>query len=270
MLKKTIAAGSAICLLSTLTIGFPLFSYAKCGLDWLKTSASEAVPLEWEIKRARQMIAELKPEIEDNAHRIAREKVQISKLKKQHAEASEGLAEGRDQIERLTNDLKQGSDQYTYAGTTYTSVQVKSDLASRFKRLKTKTETADKLNQILKARETSLKTTQDRMSSMMLAKRQLEVEIENLQARLGALRVAETNGNVKLDDSHLARTRDLLDEIAIRIDVHEESLAVDSEYFDQIDLDEPTDDYLLDEVAEFLHESVKESHSGSLVAIQLD
>ena len=73
-----------------------------------------------------------------------------------------------------------------------------------------------------------------------------------------------------MDDSHLARTRDLLDEIAIRIDVHEESLAVDSEYFDQIDLDEPTDDYLLDEVAEFLDESVNESHPGSLVAIQLD
>ena len=83
MIKKMMMAGGAIALLSSLTFGVPLFSYARCGVSWLQESAGDAMPLEWELKRARQMIADLKPEIEVNAKRIAREKVDFGKLEKQ-------------------------------------------------------------------------------------------------------------------------------------------------------------------------------------------
>ena len=73
MIKKMLIASGAVFLLSTFTVGLPLWSYARCGLDWLSTSANEVLPLEWEIKRARQMIADLKPEIDQNAREIARE-----------------------------------------------------------------------------------------------------------------------------------------------------------------------------------------------------
>ena len=83
MIKKMMMAGGALALLSSLTFGLPLFSYARCGVSWLQESANDAMPLEWELKRARQMIADLKPEIEVNAKRIAREKVDFAKLEKQ-------------------------------------------------------------------------------------------------------------------------------------------------------------------------------------------
>ena len=105
---------------------------------------------------------------------------------------------------------------------------------------------------------------------MMDVKRQLEVEVENLEARLGALRVAETTTGLSLDDSQLQRTRDLLDDIAIRLDVHEESITIETEYFDQIDLSETAEQDLLDEVAEYLELSSEQSDAESLVAIQLD
>ena len=105
---------------------------------------------------------------------------------------------------------------------------------------------------------------------MMDVKRQLEVEVENLEARLGALRVAETATGLSLDDSQLQRTRDLLDDIAIRLDVHEESITIETEYFDQIDLSETAEQDLLDEVAEYLELSSEQSDAESLVAIQLD
>ena len=99
--------------------------------------------------------------------------------------------------------------------------------------------------------------------------RELEVEVENLQARVGALRVAQTSSQLNLDDSQLARTRDLLDEIATRIDVEEETMSVDAEYFSEIDLDEPSDDNLLDDISSYF-EGSPEQKSGSLVAIQLN
>ena len=269
MLKKLIYTGGAMALLSSMTFGTPLFSYAKCGASWLKQSASDSMPLEWELKRARQMIADLKPEIENNAKRIAREKVDVAQLKGQLGDTKERLAKTQVDIQRLSDDLRGEKDYYTYAGRTYTSTQVKSDLGNRFKRFKTRQATAKKLEQMLSAREQSLNATHARMDAMLGAKRQLEVEVENLQARLGALRVAQTTSELNLDDSQLARTRDLLDEIATRIDVEEETMSVDVEYFGEIDLNEPSEEDLLDEITTYFTRPVSEN-SEALVSIQLN
>ena len=267
MLRKMLLAGGAVTLLSGMTFGTPLFSYARCGVNWLRSSASDAMPIEWELKRARQMIADLRPEIESNAKRIASEKIQVARLESQLDDTDTRLAKTQSDIERLSEDLKRSSDVYTYGGRTYTSAQVKSDLGNRFKRFKTRKETAEKLEQMLSARKSSLKAAHERMDAMLSAKRQLEVEVENLQARLAALRVAQTSSQLSLDDSTLSQTRGLLDEIATRIDVAEETMAVDVEYFGEIDLDEPTDETLLDEISAYFGD---QNESESLVAIQLD
>ena len=62
MLKKMILAGGALALLSGVTVATPMLSYTRCGVSWLRDSAGDTVPVEWELKRARQMIADLKPE----------------------------------------------------------------------------------------------------------------------------------------------------------------------------------------------------------------
>ena len=269
MIRKMALTGGALALLSSVTLGVPLFSYARCGVDWLRSSASDSMPVEWELKRARQMIADLKPEIESNAKRIAREKVDVARLQKQRDETDERLAKTQSDIERLSDDLRSENEYYTYGGRTYTSAQVKNDLANRFKRFKTRRATSEKLEQMLSAREASLRAGQERMEAMLSAKRQLEVEVENLQARLGALRVAQTSSQLNLDDSHLARTRELLDEIATRIDVEEETTKVDVEYFGEIDLDEPSEENLLDDISAYFDET-SPSAAGSLVAITLE
>lgn len=270
MLKKAMLTGGVVALLSSVTLGVPLFSYARCGVDWLRSSANEAMPVEWELKRARQMIADLRPEIQNNAKRIAHEKVEVARLEKQLQDSDERLAKAQSDITRLTADLESENQYYTYAGRTYTSAQVKNDLANRFKRFKTRRATADKLEQMLTARQSSLRAANERMDAMLDAKRQLEVEVENLQARLGALRVAQTSSQLNLDDSQLSKTRELLDEIATRIDVEEEAVKVDVEYFGEIDLDEPTEEALLDEISSYFQESHQSPAAGSLVSIQLD
>lgn len=270
MFKKMILAGGAVALLSTAALGVPLWSYARCGASWLSESASDSVPLEWELKRARQMISDLRPEIEGNAERIAREKVEVARLESQLSDTEERLAKTQSDIERLSEDLRSGEGTYSYAGRTYTSAQVKSDLGNRFKRFKTRKETAEKLRQMLAARQASLDAAHERMDAMLSAKRQLEVEVENLQARVSALRVAQTSSKLSLDDSQLAHTRELLDDIATRIDVAEETMAVDAEYFGQIDLDEPQEENLLDEISAYFEADGAQPEAESVVSIQLD
>jgi len=268
MLRKLFMAGTALTLLSGLTLATPIGSYARCGWNYLTDSASESVPLEWELKRARQMIVDLQPEIQDNARRIAREKIEVVKLERQLGDTDQRLAKAQDEIQRLTDDLREDSPNYSYGGKTYTSVQVKSDLSNRFKRFKTRQQTSDKLQDMLSARQASLRAASERMEAMLDARRQLEVEVENLQARVGALRVAQTSSQLHLDDSALSRSRELLDEIATRIDIEEETMKVDVEYFGEIDLDEPSDENLLEDITAYMN-GVNGSQDDALVSIDL-
>lgn len=263
MIRKMLFAGGAVTLLSSLAVGVPIWSYARFGTDWLTQSAEDMVPLEWELQRARTMIQDLKPEIEGNARRIAREKVEVARLERQMEGTSQRLAESESHIQRLAEDLKQDHSSYRYAGKTYTSAQVESDLANRFKRFKVRQQTADKLGQMLSAREASLAAAQERMEAMLNAKSQLEVEVENLQARLGSLRVAQTSSEMSLDDSQLARTRELLRDIETRIDVEEETMSVDVEYFGEIDLDAPQDGDLLNEISSYFGEGASYFGEGT-------
>jgi chromosome segregation ATPase len=272
MLRKMVLVAGAITVVSGVSLLTPLWSYGRVASSWMKQSASDAVPLEWEIKRARQMIGDLEPEIAKNAKQIAREKVELSRLQRQAKQCGESLEKTQNEIERLSADLRSGHSQYTYAGQTYTSAEVRNDLSGRFNRFKTRSETHLKLQQMVAAREASLRSAGKRMDAMLAAKSQLEVEIENLQARVSSLRVAQTASELNLDDSHLARTRELIDDIASRLEVEEETATADTRAIGEINLDEPSSEDLLDQISSYLHNSDKDVASGSrsVAAIVLD
>lgn len=265
MLKKMIVAGGALALLSSLSVGVPLWSYARCGISGVTTAASDAMPLEWELKRARQLIVDLEPEIQQNARRIAEEKIAVNHLTNELESTTDSLAKAKSNIARLNDDLSEGTHVYAYGGRTYTSAQVKADLTKRAKRYKTREQTSEKLNQMLTARQASLDAAHQQMDAMLGQKRQLEVEVENLQARLAALRVAQTNSSFSIDNSALSRTRELIDSIEARIDGEETTLSVQTEYVGEINLDEPSEADLDDLVSSILN-----GETEQLVAIQLD
>ena len=272
MLKKIVLGSGLLAILtSTGLIGVPVFSYARTGVSWMRQSAGDAMPLEWELKRARQMVADLDPEIDSAARQIALEKVHVARLEKQLAENRERLTKSESDIQRLRDDLEAQNVAYTYAGRTYTSAQVKTDLSQRFKRHKTRVATNEKLSQMLDARRSALESANQRLDAMLGSKRQIEVEVENLQARLASLRVSQTASELTVDDSQLSGTRQLLDDIAARIDVEEETMHVDAEYFGGINLDETNDEDLMGEIAQYFDSPKIDQPEGSeLASIQLD
>lgn len=251
MIRKLFFAASGTALLIGIAMGTGAWSYGRLVTEKLTRTAKDRVPMEWEIDRARQMIQGLEPEIAENARRIAREKIATARLGRQVEQSTEQLADLQRNIERLTDDLRGGEQSFAYAGKTYTATQVRDDLSARWKRFRTQRETLDKLEQQREARQASLAAANERMDAMLSAKRQLEVEVENLQARLAALRAAQTSSQLNLDDSQLSRTRQLLDDIQARIDVEEEVIAVDSDYFSEIPLDRTTTEDLLNEISSY-------------------
>jgi phage shock protein A len=96
-----------------------------------------------------------------------------------------------------------------------------------------------------------LAAAQDTLKAMRQAQADLEVKVENLEARLEMIEVAKASSSVSIDDSRLARVRGLIDEIGTRVEVAEKLVNADVEYPDQIRLDEPKTQDILEEVTDY-------------------
>lgn len=251
MLKKLTLLGVIGVLSAVGIVGTGAMSYIRTGVHAAHESVQDNVPVEWQIKRARQMISDLKPEIVKNMQVVAREEVEVKKLGEQIEQKEELLSKSADEIMRLKGDLESGSVRFVYAKRSYTADQVKEDLSHRFKQFKVHEATTEKLQQILHARENNLSAARLKLDGMLAAKRELEVEIENLNARLTMVAVAQTSSPVSIDDSHLSSTRQLLDEISTKIDVAERLVASEGALEGAIQLDDPTSPELLDEIAQY-------------------
>ncbi len=251
MIKKVLVSGTVLALLSGLFFGRDAVSYVSTSVGWVKDTVKDSVPIEFEIQRARNMIRDLDPEIARNMHLIAAEETQVVSLRDEMAASAKQLDKDRRDVVRLKNDLENGGSQFVYAGVSYSQKQVETDLSRRFERFKVREATVEKLQKILTARDVGLVAANEKLKAMQSAKRQLEVEVENLKARLEMVKVAESTSNFSFDDSKLARTRQAIKDIKARIDVAEKMANANVNLPDQITLEESESRNITDEVAKY-------------------
>ena len=236
MLRKSAVVAAGALLLAGLLYGR---SHVATAVGLAQQTFEDSVPVTFELKRAREEIRRLQPEIERNMHAIAEVEVEVAKLERQVLKAEERLASDRDDIMRLKEDLDSGSEQFVYAGRTYTATQVKLDLTRRFDQFKTQEATIVSKKKQLDAKQRMMLAARDKLEGMLAAKSQLEVDVENLDARLKMVEVAQTTSDFNFDDSKLSKTKELVDQVRTRIEVAEKLVNADLEYYDRIPLDDP-------------------------------
>jgi chromosome segregation ATPase len=243
-------------------------SYIRTSAGWVKDSVKSSVPVEFEIERARQMVKNLIPDIRRNMHVIAQEEVEVERLDKQITQTSTTLDKDRTEILRLKTDLATVQPVYQYAGRSYTVTQVKVDLANRFERYKTHEATLASLRDIQAARRKSLDAARQKLEGMLVAKRQLEVDVENLEARFKMVEVAQTTCDFNIDDSQLGRVKDLIAEVRTRLNVAERLVNTQGELNEEIPLTAPQSDNIIDQITEYFGveqdgAKVVESHTSA-------
>lgn len=230
MIKRTMFVGSAALLAGVLFFGRDVFSYMGTSVGWVKESVKNSVPVEFEIERARKMVKDLVPDIRKNMHLVAKEEVEVERLTKQIAENERRLDTERVELMRLKNDVASGQESIQYAGMKYTAGQVKVELVNRFDRFKLQDATLTSLRDMHQVRQRSLEAAKQKLEGMLVAKRQLGVEVENLEARLKMLEARQTTSNYKFDDSRLSRAKELIGDLRSRLSVEERVADVEGTY----------------------------------------
>jgi hypothetical protein len=252
MLKRVIWAGTGATVLNMLLFGGrEAVSYVRTSAGWVKDSVKNNVPIEFEIERARRMVKDLVPDIRKNMQVIATEEVEVEQLAKKIAHAEDRLSKERTELMTLKDDLATNKCVYRYAGRSYSPDQVKIDLANRFERYKTNDATLGSLRDMHLARQRSLDAARQKLDGMLAARRQLEVDVEQLEARLKMVEAAQTTSDYAFDDTQLSRAKDLVTNLRTRLEVAEKLVDAETQFRDEIPVSEPAPENIADEIAEY-------------------
>jgi phage shock protein A len=250
MIRKMLIVGGGAALVGLVLVGRDAFSYLRTSAGYVTDAVQESVPIEFQIDRARGMVQDLVPEVRKNMHVIAKEEVEVQRLDEQIAATETRLGKEKEQLLRLKADAVSGQTAFQYAGRSYTVGEVRTDLASRFDRYKTGEATLASLKDICTARQKSLAAARQKLEGMLASKRQLQVEVENLEARLQMIAAAKATSDYQFDDSRLGRVKELVSNLRNRLEVAERLVNAEVYYHDEIPLDKTTPENIVEQVTE--------------------
>ncbi len=251
MVKRVLFSAIGLVALGVFFFGRDALSYVGTSISKIKDSVKQSVPISFELDRAHKMVKDLTPDIQKNMHVIAQEEVEIDRLDQQIVDSDKKLESDKKDLLRLRSDATSAQVSFQYGGRTYTADQVKADLANRFERFKTNDATLASLKQIQQARQKSLEAARQKLEGMLAAKRQLEVDIENLEARQKMVEVAQTTSNYQFDDSSLGQVKELVSDLRSRVQVAEKMIGAESSLHDEIPLDAPSPANIADQVTDY-------------------
>ena len=79
----------------------------------------------------------------------------------------------------------------------------------------------------------------------------MEVDVENLEARLKMVEVAQTSSEINVDDSRLGRVKELITDLRTRLDVAERIVNAEGHYRGEIPMDDAKTENIVDEITEY-------------------
>ncbi len=218
--------------------GKDAISYVKSSARGVRTAVKDSVPIEFELRRARDMLEEIIPEMHANIRLIAQEEVEVAALKGEIAKNQEALKDEEHKIKTLRVALEQPRVQYSFAGRNYDRTEVKEDLAARFERFRESEVVLASRVKLLDTREKSLTAAMQMLEKTKSQKRILEDRIEALASQYRTLQAAATGTQFQVDTSKLAQTQKLITDIQKRLDVAERVLAHESKFVQSIPVNE--------------------------------
>lgn len=219
MLKKAIVGTVAAATVGTLMFGTDAVSYMTTGISEVRDAVRSEVPIEFELERARNEVEELVPEIHKSLHVIAEQQVEVENLKETIARKLASLENQEEAILALNEDLKSGDTQFVYASHRYTVNEVQRDLTERFNRFKVAEETVKAQQEILAHKEKALAAHSETLEGLLSSKKDLEVQLERLEAKMRTVEARKQICSLEIDDSKLAKAKSLIAEIDKKLDI---------------------------------------------------
>lgn len=212
-----------------LAFGTSAPSYVRTAFKGVRNSVKEGVPVEFEIRRAREEVANLEPAIKRNIAEIAQADVDVKDLSDEVAATKANLAKEKAKMLSLRERLDSGNFRLA-SGSTVTADEVKTELAGRLDSYKVAAKILENKEATLKAKQKSLEAAKVQLQQMAASKKQLMTKIDEIEARHKAIQVTKESRDFNFDDSALSSVKQTVSELAKRLDRESRIAEIEGKY----------------------------------------
>ncbi len=253
-IKRGIVGLVLFLIVGGILFGSELSSYVRSSAKMTQDKVKDAVPIEFELRRAQDLLEDILPEIHANIELIAKEEIEIAVLKKEIQEGEAAIAQQKQRVEKLRNALDKKQSTYTFGGRKYSQQDVTDELAAQFENYKEAELVFASKNKLYETREKSLRAAVQLLEKTKSQKRILASRIKSLEGQHRLLKASAVGTGIHVDNSKLAQTEKLLGQIKKRLDVAERVLAHESKFVQTIPIDQVSADQLVTQVDEYFQQ----------------
>jgi chromosome segregation ATPase len=248
LIKLGLLSAIGLTVAGGLVFGRELCSYVSSSARSVRTAVKDAVPVDFELRRARDLVDDIIPEMHACVRMIAQQEVEIAQLNKDIEQSRKQLDEERTRVAKLREALASPQSSFTFNGFSWSREQVKEDLAHRFDNLKEAEVVLSGKQRLLENRQRSLAAAMQTLDRTRSQKSLLESQIAALEGQNQLVKAASVGSNLNIDNSKLAQSEKLIAEIKKQLDVAERVLAHESHFVQPIPVDAISEKDLVNEI----------------------
>src|SRR5438045_5620940 len=112
--KWTVLGLAGLGIAGGLLFGRDLCSYVTSSARSVRCAVKDSVPVEFQLRRARDLVDDIVPEMQANVRVIAQQEVEIEALKDDILRSQKSLSEARTRVAKLRDGLSQTEDSFNF------------------------------------------------------------------------------------------------------------------------------------------------------------
>jgi chromosome segregation ATPase len=229
-------------------LGSDLLSYVGSSYHSVSRTVKENIPVEFQIRRARDLLDATGPEMQKNIRLIAEEEVDIVSLRDEITQATQSLAAEKVRLQGLRDDLATNQSTFTIDDLPYSRTQLTQELAHEFANFKEGETSLQQKQQLLENRQAALAAANQAMQIASDQRSGLQSEIDGLEAHYRLIQATAVGTDVQVDNTKLAQAEKVVGDVRRQLAISERTLAEEAKFAHAVPVDPTSEKDLLTQV----------------------
>ena len=246
--KRSILGLAILAVAGYFCFGDQVASYVWSSGQIIQETVHDSVPFEFQIRRARNLLDDVVPQVHANIKLIAKEEVEIAGLEGEIATQRKAMTEEAARLQKLRDALRQDKASYEFGRAVYTKGDVVDELGRRFENFQMAEVLLASKEKLLANRRTTLAAAQKKLDQMRIRRVEVESEIEQLESQFRVVQAEAATSKLDLDDGKLAQIHSVLTDLRKRLEVSQRVLAHESRFIENIPVDAVDEASLLESI----------------------
>jgi septal ring factor EnvC (AmiA/AmiB activator) len=219
MFKKVLIATLAVVFGLAVIKGTWIGSHFRLNCSKVRAWVKDRVPPEQEISRLRMEIDNLARNDEEYYDKVAKQKVEVSKLERGVEALKKDLGRRETSIREMRESLTGTGEYVNFNGSRYERTSLVEQVRLDARAFQADENTLRSKEEKLKAMKRNLSINLKKLNDLKVVRQQMSTELQNLETALAEERQAQAQAESTLDDANYQRIRKDMDTIRDKIEL---------------------------------------------------